>query len=125
MSSNINTIPLHTGNGIGSYTLTNATTSLDASLIVSEGKMTVTVPLEVNGIDVEQVLQDLMAVTGIVARNRKLEDKYAGLKKAGDIYQETLRDAQIDANIKIKKAGDDYRLAEEKYKTFDLIKESA
>jgi hypothetical protein len=87
--------------------------------------MTVTVPLEVNGIDVEQVLQDLMAVTGVVSRNRKLEDKYEGLKKAGDMYQETLRNAQIDVNIKIKKAADNYRFAEEKYKTLEIIKDSA
>jgi transposase-like protein len=87
--------------------------------------MTVTVPLELNGIDVEQVLQDLIAVTGIVARNRKLEDKYSGLKKAGEIYQNTLQNAQNEVNIKIKKAGDNYRLAEEKYKTLEIIKESA
>jgi hypothetical protein len=126
MSSNINTGVIYNGsNGIGSYTIANSNASLDSSLIVSQGKMTVTVPLEVNGIDIEQVLQDLMAVTGVVPRNRKLEDKYAGLKKAGDIYQETLRNVQIDVNIKIKKAADNYRLAEEKYKTLEIIKESA
>ena len=126
MSSNINTGVLYNGsNGMGSYTIANSNANLDSSLTISQGKMTVTVPLEVNGIDIEQVLQDLMAVTGVVPRNRKLEDKYAGLKKAGDIYQETLRNAQIDVNIKIKQAADNYRFAEEKYKTLEIIKESA
>ena len=126
MSSNINIGGLYnSSNGIGSCTIANSNANLDSSLIVSQGKMTVTVPLEVNGVDVEQVLQDLMAVTGVVSRNRKLEDKYAGLKKAGDIYQETLRNVQIDVNIKIKQAADNYRFAEEKYKTLEIIKESA
>ena len=111
-------------NGIGPCTIASTASIIDSSLIVSEGKMTVTVPLEINGIDVEQVLQALMAATGVVSRNRKLEDKYAGLKKAGEIYQETLRNAQINVNIEIKQAADNYRVAEEKYKTLEIIKES-
>ena len=126
MSSNINTGVLYNGsNGMGSYTIANSNANLDSSLTISQGKMTVTVPIEINGIDIEQVLQDLMAVTGVVPRNRRLEEKYGGLKKAGDIYQETLRNAQIDVNIKIKQAADNYRFAEEKYKTLEIIKDSA
>lgn len=100
-------------------------TAVDAAMIVNKGKMQITVPLDLNGIDVEQVLKDLMLATGVVARNRNLESEYSGMRKAGEIYQETLHNAQLDANIKIKKAGDNYRRAEEKYKTFNLIKESA
>lgn len=100
-------------------------TAVDAAMIVNKGKMQITVPLDLNGIDVEQVLKDLMLATGVVARNRNLESEYSGMRKAGEIYQETLQNAQLDANIKIKKAGDNYRRAEEKYKTFNLIKESA
>jgi len=125
MNSNINTgILYNSNNGIDSCTITSTASIIDSSLIISEGKMTVTVPLEINGIDVEQVLQALMAATGVVSRNRKLEDKYAGLKKAGEIYQETLRNAQINVNIEIKQAADNYRVAEEKYKTLEIIKES-
>ena len=98
--------------------------SVDAALIVNQGRMTVTVPLDVNGIDVEQVLKDLMAVTGVVNRNRDLESKFKGLKKSGEQYQLLLQKLQSDVNIKIKEAAQEYRLAEEKYKTFNIIKDS-
>jgi hypothetical protein len=35
-----------------------------------------------------------------------------------------LRNAQINVNIEIKQAADNYRVAEEKYKTLEIIKES-
>jgi hypothetical protein len=107
----------------GSY-FTSTTSSVDASLIVNQGRMTVTVPLDINGIDVEQVLKDLMQVTGVVSRNRSLEAKYKGLKESGERYQALLQKVQYDANIIIKEAAQDYRLAEEKYKTFETIKDS-
>jgi hypothetical protein len=114
---------LQSNGTIGSY-FTTATSSVDASLIVNQGRMTITVPLEVNGIDVEQVLKDLMQITGVVARNRQLESKYKGLKESGDRYQALLQKVQYDASIMIKEAGTEYRLAEEKYKVFETIKDS-
>jgi hypothetical protein len=111
----------------GSYYTTsngNITSTVDAALIVNQGRMTVTVPLDVNGIDVEQVLKDLMQVTGVVARNRQLEAKYKGLKKSGEEYQLLLQKVQSDVNIIIKEAAQEYRLAEEKYKVFETIKDS-
>jgi hypothetical protein len=108
----------------GSYFTSSTTSSVDASLIVNQGRMTVTVPLDINGIDVEQVLKDLMQVTGVVSRNRSLEAKYKGLKESGERYQALLQKVQYDANIIIKEAAQDYRLAEEKYKTFETIKDS-
>jgi hypothetical protein len=112
------------GGATGSY-YTNATTSsVDASLIVNQGRMTVTVPLDLNGLDVEQVLKDLMQVTGVVSRNRLLEAKYKGLKESGERYQSLLQKVQNDVNIKVKEASAEYRLAEEKYKTFETIKDS-
>ena len=108
------------------YTIANNSISsvVDAAMIVNQGKMTITVPLEVNGIDVEQVLKDLMQVTGVVARNRTLESKYTGLKASGERYQALLQKVQYDANIIIKEAATEYRLAEEKYKIFETIKDS-
>ena len=111
-------------NGASSSYYTNTTNSVDAAMIVNQGRMTVTVPLDVNGIDVEQVLKDLMQVTGVVARNRQLESKYKGLKESGERYQSLLQKVQYDANIIIKEAALEYRLAEEKYKTFETIKDS-
>ena len=109
----------------GGYTTSAITnSSVDASLIINQGRMTVTVPLDVNGIDVEQVLKDLMAVTGVVNRNRDLESKFKGLKKSGEQYQLLLQKLQSDVNIKIKEAAQEYRLAEEKYKIFETIKDS-
>jgi hypothetical protein len=110
----------------GAYNIasSNINASTDCALVVSDGQMSVTVPLDVNGIDVEQVLKDLMLVTGVVARNRKLEKRYSGLKKIGEHYQETLQNLQIDVNIKIKEAADQYRFAEEKYNTLEMIKGS-
>jgi hypothetical protein len=99
-------------------------TTVDAAMIINQGRMTVTVPLDVNGIDVEQVLKDLMQVTGVVARNRQLEAKYKGLKKSGEEYQLLLQKVQSDVNIVIKRAAQEYRLAEEKYKVFETIKDS-
>jgi len=115
-----------TVNGSSAYNIasSNINASTDSAIVVYDGHMSVTVPLDVNGIDVEQVLRDLMMVTGVVARNRKLEKKYLGLKKIGEQYQETLQNLQIDVNIKIKEAADKYRLAEEKYKTLEIIKDS-
>ena len=107
----------------GSY-FTTATSSVDASLIVNQGRMTITVPLEINGIDVEQVLKDLMNITGVVARNKRLEDKYKGLRESGERYQALLQKVQYDANIIIKEAAAEYRLSEEKYKVFETIKDS-
>jgi hypothetical protein len=109
----------------GSY-FTNATTSatVDAALIVNQGRMSVSVPLDLNGLDVEQVLKDLMQVTGVVSRNRSLEAKYKGLKESGERYQSLLQKVQNDVNIKVKEASAEYRLAEEKYKTFETIKDS-
>lgn len=115
------------GGATGSYYTTsngNTTSTVDAALIVNQGRMTVTVPLDVNGIDVEQVLKDLMQVTGVVARNRQLEAKYKGLKKSGEEYQLLLQKVQSDVNIIIKEAAQEYRLAEEKYKVFETIKDS-
>ena len=109
----------------GGYTTSAITnSSVDAALIVNQGRMTVTVPLDVNGIDVEQVLKDLMAVTGIVNRNRNLESKFKGLREAGERYQKNLQNAQADVNIKFKQAAEEYILAEEKYKIFETIKDS-
>ena len=115
-----------TVNGSSAYNIasSNINASTDSAMVVSDGHMSVTVPLDVNGIDVEQVLRDLMMVTGVVARNRKLEKKYSGLKKIGEQYQETLQNLQIDVNIKIKEAAEQYRLAEEKYHTLEIIKGS-
>lgn len=109
----------------GGYTTSAITnSSVDAAMIINQGRMTVTVPLDVNGIDVEQVLKDLMAVTGVVNRNRDLESKFKGLRKAGEQYQKILQNAQADVNIKFKQAAEEYILAEEKYKTFNIIKDS-
>ena len=116
---------LQSNGATGSY-YANAITSttVDASLIVNQGRMTVNVPLDINGIDVEQVLKDLMQVTGVVSRNRSLEAKYKGLKESGERYQSLLQKVQNDVNIKVKEASAEYRLAEEKYKTFETIKDS-
>jgi hypothetical protein len=113
------------GGATGSY-YTNATTStaVDAALIVNQGRMSVSVPLDLNGLDVEQVLKDLMQVTGVVSRNRSLEAKYKGLKESGERYQSLLQKVQNDVNMKVKEASAEYRLAEEKYKTFETIKDS-
>ena len=99
-------------------------TSVDTAMTINQGKMTITVPLEINGIDVEQVLKDLMNITGVVARNKRLEDKYKGLRESGERYQALLQKVQYDANIIIKEAAVEYRLAEEKYKVFETIKDS-
>jgi hypothetical protein len=99
-------------------------TAVDTAMIINQGKMTITVPLEINGIDVEQVLKDLMNITGVVARNKRLEDKYKGLRESGERYQALLQKVQYDANIIIKEAAVEYRLAEEKYKVFETIKDS-
>jgi hypothetical protein len=115
-------------NGItGSYytnTAISTSTTVDAAMIVNQGKMTITVPLEINGIDVEQVLKDLMQVTGIISRNRLLEAKHRGLRESGERYQALLQKVHSDVNIIIKEAAAEYRLAEEKYKTFETIKDS-
>ena len=115
-----NTVPNNTIVFNGGIT----TSKVDTSLIVNQGRVTVTAPLDVNGIDVEQVLKDLMAVTGVVNRNRDLESKFKGLRKAGEQYQKILQNAQADVNIKFKQAAEEYILAEEKYKTFNIIKDS-
>jgi hypothetical protein len=86
--------------------------------------MSVSVPFDLNGLDVEQVLKDLMQVTGVVSRNRLLEAKYKGLKESGERYQSLLQKVQNDVNMKVKEASAEYRLAEEKYKTFETIKDS-
>ena len=115
------------GATVGGYVTTASNginTAVDAAMIINQGKMTITVPLEINGIDVEQVLKDLMNITGVVARNKRLEDKYKGLRESGERYQALLQKVQYDANIIIKEAAVDYRLAEEKYKTFETIKDS-
>jgi hypothetical protein len=99
-------------------------TAVDTAMTINQGKMTITVPLEINGIDVEQVLKDLMNITGVVSRNKRLEDKYKGLRESGERYQALLQKVQYDANIIIKEAAVEYRLAEEKYKVFETIKDS-
>jgi hypothetical protein len=115
------------GATVGGYVTTASNginTAVDAAMIINQGKMTITVPLEINGIDVEQVLKDLMNLTGVVARNKRLEAKYKGLKESGERYQVLLQKVQYDANIIIKEAALEYRLAEEKYKIFETIKDS-
>jgi hypothetical protein len=115
------------GATVGGYVTTASNginTAVDAAMIINQGKMTITVPLEVNGIDVEQVLKDLMQVTGVVARNRLLEAKHRGLKETGERYQALLQKVHSDVNIIIKEAAAEYRLAEEKYKVFETIKDS-
>ena len=115
------------GATVGGYVTTASNginTAVDAAMIINQGKMTITVPLEINGIDVEQVLKDLMNLTGVVARNKRLEAKYKGLKESGERYQVLLQKVQYDANIIIKEAAVEYRLAEEKYKVFETIKDS-
>jgi hypothetical protein len=108
------------------YTIASNSISsvVDTAMTINQGKMTITVPLEINGIDVEQVLKDLMNITGVVARNKRLEDKYKGLRESGERYQALLQKVQYDANIIIKEAAVEYRLAEEKYKVFETIKDS-
>jgi hypothetical protein len=65
-----------------------------------------------------------MAVTGVISRNRSLEEEFQGLKKAGEAYEDALRDAKIEINLKIKKAAEEYGRTESKYKTFKTLKES-
>lgn len=113
---------LNVGGGGGNGIIAQSVTAVDPALIVGEGKMTVTVPLEINGLDVEQILKDLMNATGVVSRNKKLEAKYKGLKEAGERYAKTLTEVGIDPRI--KRAAEEYRFAEEKYKTFETIKDS-
>jgi hypothetical protein len=115
------------GATVGGYVTTASngiSTAVDAAMTINQGKMTITVPLEINGIDVEQVLKDLMNLTGVVARNKRLEAKYKGLKESGERYQSLLQKVQNDVNIKVKEASAEYRRAEEKYKTFETIKDS-
>ena len=115
------------GATVGGYVTTASngiSTAVDAAMTINQGKMTITVPLEINGIDVEQVLKDLMNLTGVVARNKRLEAKYKGLKESGERYQSLLQKVQNDVNMKVKEASAEYRLAEEKYKTFETIKDS-
>lgn len=99
-------------------------TAVDTAMVINRGRMSVSVPLDINGLDVEQVLKDLMQVTGVVARNRQLEAKYKGLKESGERYQLLLQKVQNDVNMKVKEASAEYRFAEEKYKTFETIKDS-
>jgi hypothetical protein len=112
------------GNSVPYTIASNSINTVDTAMIVNQGRMSVTVPLDVNGIDVEQVLKDLMQVTGVVARNRQLEAKYKGLKESGERYQLLLQKVQNDVNMKVREASADYRIAEEKYKTFETIKDS-
>ena len=126
-STSISNSVYTSGATVGGYVTTASNginTAVDAAMTINQGKMTITVPLEINGIDVEQVLKDLMNLTGVVARNKKLEAKYKGLKESGERYQALLQKVQYDANIMIKEAGTEYRLAEEKYKVFETIKDS-
>lgn len=124
MSTLINSTPINSPY-IGNSTLNNVVIapSNETALIVNEGKMVVTVPLDLNGLDVEQILKDLMTATGVISRNRNLETKYDGMRKAGERYQQVLKSAQNDAKIKIEQAANDYRVAEEKFKTFDTLKD--
>ncbi len=125
MSTLINSVPINSPYISNTNTLNNVSIapSNQTALVVSEGKMNITVPLDLNGLDVEQILKDLMSATGIISRNRQLEARYPGMQKAGEQYQEILQSAQKEVNIKLKEAAANYRAAEEKYKTFHILKE--
>lgn len=125
LSSGVIATPIGSAYSVaGSNGYSNTTSIADSAMIVSRDKMSVTVPLEINGLDVEKILKDLMAVTGVISRNRHLEEKFKGLKKAGEQYEKVLQEIEFEAKIKLKDAAAEYRRAEERYKTFETIKDS-
>lgn len=70
--------------------------------IMTDRKMSITVPLEVNGRDVLKELDELRDSMLLLKRHVDMEDKYPKLKELKDAYERQL----------------------EKYKTFEAIKDS-
>lgn len=81
---------------INTSDLYSAPISVGSNAVVIDGS------LKVNGIDVGQVLEDAVAVLGIIKRDPVLESRYAGLREIAKQYEEAL----------------------EKYKAFEAIKDS-
>ena len=77
-------------------------TGLSSNGIITDKKMSITVPLEVNGRDVLKELDELRDAMLLLKRHVDMEDKYPKLKELTDAYERQL----------------------EKYKTFEAIKDS-
>lgn len=85
---------------ISSNSIADAKITIDGG---PNGKMKVDVPLLVNGRDVMREIDEIRDVLLLLRRDVDMESKYP----------------------KLKQLADEYRLALEKYKTFELIKDSA
>ena len=101
-------LPNNTGQYITSSNMSstyNTVSMADSAIVMNvgpSGKMSVNVPLEVNGRDVMKELDEMRDALLLLKRDVDMESKYPRLKEIKDEYERAL----------------------EKYKTFDAIKES-
>ena len=57
---------------------------------INNGNVSIEGELKVGGVDVMQSIKDLQRVLGVVSRDIKKEQKYAGLKLAAEAYEREL-----------------------------------
>ena len=101
-------LPNNTGQYITSSNMSstyNTVSMADSAIVMNvgpSGKMSVNVPLEVNGRDVMKELDEMRDALLLLKRDVDMESKYPRLKEIKDEYERALS----------------------KYKTFDAIKES-
>lgn len=86
----------------GTWATGSSIRGLSATGIITDSKMNINVPLEVNGRDILKELDELRDAMMLLKRHVDMEDKYPKLKELKDAYERQL----------------------EKYKTFDAIKDS-
>ena len=108
MSSNTNSNFGTMAGSNGTYTISNSNTILgnpnaSPALTVGELKSEFHTPLLVNGRDVMQEIDEIRDVLLLLRRDVDMEAKYPKLRELKDAYEREL----------------------EKYKTFDILKESA
>ena len=88
------TIPIDTSSWDDSFTTS------PTSIYNSNGNVSIEGDLTVGGVDVMQSIKDMQRVLGVVSRDIEKEEKYAGLKRAAEVYERELAKIETFETLK-------------------------
>ena len=78
----------------------NSFTTSPTSIYTSNNNVSIEGDLTVGGVDVMQSIKDMQRVLGVVSRDIEKEEKYAGLKRAAEVYERELAKIETFETLK-------------------------
>ncbi len=94
ITSSTDTITIDTSSWDDSFTTS------PTSIYTSNNNVSIEGDLTVGGVDVMQSIKDMQRVLGVVSRDIEKEEKYAGLKRAAEVYERELAKIETFETLK-------------------------